>query len=41
MVHQVQAQYVACLWAVNDAKFEVGFDKELAFPNLLPYLAGV
>lgn len=35
MVHQVQEQYVECLWTINDAKFELGFDKELAFSNIL------
>lgn len=37
MVHQVQEQYAQCLWAINDVKFELGFDKELAFSNLLLY----
>lgn len=39
MVHQVQEQYTQCLWAINDVKFELGFDKELAFSNLLLYRA--
>lgn len=39
MVHQVQEQYTQCLWAINDVKFELGFDKELTFSNLLLYRA--
>jgi len=38
MVHQVQEENVECLWAIHESKFELGFDKELAFSNLMLYL---
>lgn len=32
MVHQVHGQEVEYLWAINEAKFELGLAKELFFP---------